>query len=137
MHTHHFFNEGLNSTRTEYSWSLPLSLPELLQVIKDTDNDDLTEVLQELIETYYDNIADIAVELCSTLVSAIVLNFKVAIQNLITIIKFDMTSCNIIDYFIYFTRPQPLLISLSQVEEKKKMDTKLLLLLVLSLLYSH
>ena len=59
------------------------SLPELLQVIKDTDNDDLTEVLQELIETYYDSIADIAVELCSTLVSTIVLNFKVAIQILI------------------------------------------------------
>ncbi len=42
---------------------------ELLKVIKETENDDLTEVLQELIETYSDNIADVAVELCSTLVS--------------------------------------------------------------------
>lgn len=42
---------------------------ELLQIIKDTDNDDLTEVLQELIETYYECIVDIAVDLCSQLVS--------------------------------------------------------------------
>ena len=42
---------------------------ELLQVIKDTDNDDLTEVLQEIIETYDDCIVDIAVELCTSLVS--------------------------------------------------------------------
>ena len=45
----------------------PLSV-ELLRVIKDTENDDLTEVLQELIETYSDNITDVAVDLCSTLV---------------------------------------------------------------------
>ena len=45
----------------------PLSI-ELLRVIKDTENDDLTEVLQELIETYSDNITDVAVDLCSTLV---------------------------------------------------------------------
>ena len=45
----------------------PLSV-ELLRVIKDTENDDLTEVLQELIETYSDNIIDVAVDLCSTLV---------------------------------------------------------------------
>lgn len=42
---------------------------ELLRVIKDTENDDLTEVLQELIETYSDNITDVAVDLCSTLAS--------------------------------------------------------------------
>ena len=41
----------------------------MLKVIKETENDELTEVLQELIETYSDDIADVAVELCSTLVS--------------------------------------------------------------------
>ncbi|XP_019855725.1 PREDICTED: importin-7-like [Amphimedon queenslandica] len=45
-------------------------ITELLQVIKNTDNDDLTEVLQEIIETYDDCIIDIAVELCSNLVTA-------------------------------------------------------------------
>jgi hypothetical protein len=45
-----------------------LIITQLLQIIKDTDNDDLTEVLQEIIETYYDCIIDIAVELCSELV---------------------------------------------------------------------
>ena len=45
-----------------------LSLPELLVVIRETENDDLTSVLQELIETYSDNITDVTVDLCTTLV---------------------------------------------------------------------
>ena len=48
---------------------------ELLKVIKETENDDLTEVLQELIETYSDDIADVAIELCSTLVSVPVVTY--------------------------------------------------------------
>jgi hypothetical protein len=47
-----------------------LIITQLLQIIKDTDNDDLTEVLQEIIETYYDCIIDIAVELCSELAAS-------------------------------------------------------------------
>ena len=44
-------------------------MQELLVVIKETENDDLTNVLQELIETYADEIGDVAVSLCQELVS--------------------------------------------------------------------
>ncbi len=37
-------------------------------VIKETENDDLTNVMQELIETYADQMGDVAVELCKELV---------------------------------------------------------------------
>eukprot|EP00731_Ephydatia_muelleri_P006488 Em0003g736a len=46
-----------------------LIIQELLVVIKETENDDLTSVLQELIETYSDQISDVAVSLCANLVS--------------------------------------------------------------------
>jgi hypothetical protein len=44
-------------------------IQELLVVIKETENDDLTSVMQELIETYADQIEDVAVAICSNLVS--------------------------------------------------------------------
>ena len=49
------------------------SLQELLVVIKETENDDLTNVMQELIETYADQIGDVAVNLCQELVCSILL----------------------------------------------------------------
>ena len=41
---------------------------ELLVVIKETENDDLTGVLEELIDTYPHQIGDVAVGLCQHLV---------------------------------------------------------------------
>ena len=41
---------------------------ELLMVIKETENDDLTGVLEELIDTYPHQIGDVAVGLCQHLV---------------------------------------------------------------------
>ena len=37
-------------------------------VIKETENDDLTNVMQELIETYADQMGEVAVGLCQELV---------------------------------------------------------------------
>ena len=37
-------------------------------VIKETQNDDLTNVMQEIIETYGDQMSDVAVTLCQELV---------------------------------------------------------------------
>ena len=48
--------------------SLPLNASELLVVIKETENDDLTGVLEELIDTYPHQIGDVAVGLCQHLV---------------------------------------------------------------------
>ncbi len=45
-----------------------LSAAELLVVIRETENDDLTSVMQELIETYSEQIGDVAVDLCANLV---------------------------------------------------------------------
>jgi len=42
---------------------------ELLVVIRETENGDLTNVMQELIETYAEQIGDMAVSLCASLVS--------------------------------------------------------------------
>ena len=44
-------------------------IQELLVVIRETENDELTSVMEELIETYSDQIEDVAVELCVSLVS--------------------------------------------------------------------
>ena len=38
-------------------------------MIKETENDDLTNVMQELIETYADQMGEVAVNLCQELVS--------------------------------------------------------------------
>ena len=46
----------------------PSSTAELLVVIKETENDDLTGVLEELIDTYPHQIGDVAVGLCQHLV---------------------------------------------------------------------
>ena len=45
-----------------------LSPAELLVVIRETENDDLTEVMQQLIETYADQMEDVAVSIASNLV---------------------------------------------------------------------
>ena len=45
-----------------------LLFTELLVVIKETENDDLTGVLEELIDTYPHQIGDVAVGLCQHLV---------------------------------------------------------------------
>ena len=44
-------------------------IQELLVVIRETENDELTSVMEELIETYSDQIGDVAVSLCASLVS--------------------------------------------------------------------
>lgn len=46
----------------------PCITAELLVVIKETENDDLTGVLEELIDTYPHQIGDVAVGLCQHLV---------------------------------------------------------------------
>ena len=46
----------------------PIPTAELLVVIKETENDDLTGVLEELIDTYPHQIGDVAVGLCQHLV---------------------------------------------------------------------
>ena len=46
-----------------------LCIQELLVVIRETENDELTSVMEELIETYSDQIGDVAVSLCASLVS--------------------------------------------------------------------
>ena len=59
---------------------------ELLVVIKETENDDLTEVMQQLIETYASQIEDVAVSISNHLVSDIILfveNVKVTVKPLI------------------------------------------------------
>ena len=47
-----------------------VSCAELLVVIRETENDDLTSILPELMETYSDQIGDVhvAVSLCANLV---------------------------------------------------------------------
>ena len=40
-------------------------------VIKETQNDDLTNVMQELIETYGDQMGDVAISLCQELVCCV------------------------------------------------------------------
>ena len=40
-------------------------------VIKETENDDLTNVMQELIETYADQMGDVAISLCQELVCVV------------------------------------------------------------------
>ena len=40
-------------------------------VIKETENDDLTNVMQELIETYADQMGDVAISLCQELVRVV------------------------------------------------------------------
>lgn len=45
-----------------------VNIAELLVVIKETENDDLTGVLEELIDTYPHQIGDVAVGLCQHLV---------------------------------------------------------------------
>ena len=52
-----------------YPQPCPFSLAELLVVIKETENDDLTGVLEELIDTYPHQIGDVAVGLCQHLVT--------------------------------------------------------------------
>jgi hypothetical protein len=44
-------------------------IQELLVVIRETENDDLTEVMQQLIETYADQMEDVAVPIAANLVS--------------------------------------------------------------------
>ena len=46
-----------------------MTVQELLVVIRETENDELTSVMEELIETYSDQIEDVAVGLCVSLVS--------------------------------------------------------------------
>lgn len=42
---------------------------EVLNVIRETKNDDLTNTLQKIISVYQDDLADMAVEMCTHLVS--------------------------------------------------------------------
>lgn len=41
---------------------------ELLNVLKETENDDITSVVQKVIATYYDKLAPIMYEICQNLV---------------------------------------------------------------------
>lgn len=53
---------------------------ELLSVLKETENDDITCVLQKIIAIYYDKLAPIMYEICQNLVS-IVFNLSMLICN--------------------------------------------------------
>lgn len=44
-------------------------LAELLNIIRETENDDLTNVMQKLVCTYIDEIVPLAVDICTHLVS--------------------------------------------------------------------
>jgi len=46
----------------------PISM-ELLQIIRDTENDDLTSVMQKIVCTYHEQLMPIAVDICQHLVS--------------------------------------------------------------------
>lgn len=41
---------------------------ELLNVLKETENDDITSVVQKIIATYYDKLAPIMYDICQNLV---------------------------------------------------------------------
>lgn len=41
---------------------------ELLNVLKETENDDITSVVQKIIATYYDQLAPIMYDICQNLV---------------------------------------------------------------------
>lgn len=46
----------------------PIAL-ELLNLIRETENDDLTNVMQKIVYTYYEQIMPIAVDICQHLVN--------------------------------------------------------------------
>ena len=48
---------------------LCILIPELLAVIRETENDDLTNVMQKLVCTYAEDIIPLAVEITTQLVS--------------------------------------------------------------------
>lgn len=49
---------------------------ELLRIIRDTENDDLTSVMQKIVCTYHEQLMPIAVEICQHLVSSFYMGQK-------------------------------------------------------------
>jgi len=46
---------------------------ELLNVLKETENDDITSVVQKVIAIYYDKLAPIMYDICQNLVSILIM----------------------------------------------------------------
>lgn len=52
---------------------------ELLNIIRETENDDLTSVMQKLVCTYTEQLTPIAVEMCTHLVSFVTSHFHIIV----------------------------------------------------------
>lgn len=58
---------------------------ELLTIIRQTENDDLTSVMQKIVCTYTEQLIPIAVEICQHLVRSLIACYIVRIMNKVTV----------------------------------------------------
>lgn len=72
---------------------------ELLNVLKETENDDITSVVQKIIATYYDQLAPIMYDICQNLVCIL---FKFNSVNFYWYLKYLLFYNCIIEFLIKF-----------------------------------